>query len=98
MARKIIWTRRAHKKFALIVDYLSQEWGNAVAKDFITKTFDLVDLLADYPHIGSIEVKEKSIRGLLISSHNRLFYSVSAHKIIVLNIFDTRMNSKRTTI
>lgn len=95
MARKIVWTKRANQKLTLVATYLSKEWGNAVATHFLAKTFDLVDLLGEYPFIGSIEVREKKIRGLLITPHNRLFYRVTPQKVIVLNIFDTRMNSKQ---
>lgn len=94
MARKIVWTKRANQKLIMIVSYLSREWGNTVAKQFLSRTFDLVDLLADYPSIGSVEIREKGIRGLLITPHNRLFYRVTAKKIVVLNIFDTRMKNK----
>lgn len=80
MARKIVWTKRANQKLTLIVSYLSREWGNTVAKQFLSRTFDLVDLLADYPSIGSVEVREKGIRGLLVTPHNRLFYRVTAKK------------------
>ena len=34
MALKIFWTKRADKNFSQILNYLSEEWGDNVAKAF----------------------------------------------------------------
>jgi len=97
MARKIIWSKRATSKLDSLTEYLNQEWSENVAKQFVKRTFDLVELLSKQPNIGPFQNSEKKIRGILISKHNRLFYRTTSHKIIILNIFDTRSNPKKPT-
>ncbi len=59
MALAIYWTRHADKKFDQIIDYLFIEWGESVAKAFTRKVYDFLDILSEFPEIGTIENKEK---------------------------------------
>lgn len=95
MAREIVWTKRANHKFNKILEYLEIEWGHQVTRNFIKRTYDIVNLIADQPEIGSLENPEKNIRGFLITKHNRVFYRIAKEKIILLNFFDTRSGPKR---
>lgn len=94
MAKKIVWTQRANKKFNKIIEYLELEWGNKVTGNFVNKTFDILDLISEHPDLGTLELVDKNIRGFLITKHNRLFYRVEKNSIIVLNFFDTRNSPK----
>lgn len=95
MAKKIVWTKRANSKFNKIIDYLEQEWGHSVTQNFVTKTYDIIELISDQSDLGTLENSEKSIRGFLLTKHNRLFYRVTENEIVLLNFFDTRSGSKR---
>jgi plasmid stabilization system protein ParE len=95
MAKKIVWTKRANSKFNKIIDYLEQEWGHSVTQNFVTKTYDIIELISDQSDLGTPENSEKSIRGFLLTKHNRLFYRVTEKEIVLLNFFDTRSGSKR---
>lgn len=95
MAKKIVWTKRANTKFNKIIDYLEQEWGANVAQNFVRKTYDIIDLISEQPHVGTLENQEKKIRGFLLTRHNRLFYRITDNEIILLNFFDTRSGSRR---
>ncbi len=95
MAKKIVWTKRANSKFNKIIDYLEEEWGHGVTQNFVTKTYDIIELISDQSDLGTLENSEKSIRGFLLTKHNRLFYRVTEKEIILLNFFDTRSGSKR---
>lgn len=94
MALKIYWTKRADKKFDQILDYLIDEWGENVAKVFMKKVYDFLDILSEFPEIGTLENKEKGIRGFTIIKNVSLFYTISGDKIILLNFFDNRQNPK----
>ncbi len=65
MAKKIVWTKRADKKYDAIVEYLSKEQGERVTEEFIKRTYSFLDLLIDFPEIGTVENAEKSIRGFI---------------------------------
>ncbi len=93
MALKIYWTKRANKKFDQILEYLLEEWGESVAKAFTRKVYEFLDILTEFPEIGTIENKEKGIRGFTIIRQVNLFYRISGDKVILLNFFDNRQHS-----
>ena len=95
MALKIYWTKRAEKKFDQILDYLLEEWGESVTKAFTRKVYEFLDILAEFPEIGTIENKEKEIRGFTIIKQVNLFYRISGDKIILLNFFDNRQHPQK---
>jgi plasmid stabilization system protein ParE len=95
--RKIIWTKRASKKFDLIQHYLLEEWSDNTRIAFVDKTDIILNHLAFFPHLGPIEHQELGIYSFVISKQNTLFYRFNDSHLIVLNFFDTRQsNSKRS--
>jgi plasmid stabilization system protein ParE len=95
MAKSIIWTKRANSKFNSIIKYLELEWGLTVTEQFVKRAYDVIELLAEYPHLGTVEHQEKSIRGFVISRQNKIFYRETDQEIILLNFFDNRSGPKR---
>ena len=94
MALKIQWTKRADKKFDLILDYLLVEWNQKVTVSFVRNVYDIIDILAEYPEIGTLENSEKGIRGLTIVKQVDIFYKVNGDQLIILNFFDNRQDPK----
>lgn len=94
MALDVIWSKRAAKKFQSIVDYLQIEWGDTVTSAFIRKTNDLLDILKEFPEVGSIEIPDREVRGFLVTKQVRLFYRIKGKQILLLNFFDTRQRPK----
>jgi plasmid stabilization system protein ParE len=94
MVKTIVWTKRANSKFSSIIRYLESEWSHAAVKSFVQRTYNVIELLAEHPHIGTIENQEKEIRGFLITKHNRVFYRETTNEVILLNFFDTRSKPK----
>ncbi len=92
MALKIVWSRTASFKFDLIVTYLLNDWDEKTAKEFIGKVFDFLDILTDFPEIGSLENKEKNIRGFTIVKQVNLFYRIKENRIILIIFFNNRQN------
>lgn len=95
MAKEIKWTKTAEKNFMNAVDYLIENWPEKVVSEFITHTDDLLHLLATHPDLGIMQNKEKEIRGILLSPHNKLLYRIESNRLIILKIFDTRQNPKK---
>ena len=97
MAFKIKWTARVDLKFDKILQYLTTNYGEQVTKNFINKVYDFLDILSEFPEIGSIENQEKSIRGFTIVKQINIFYRIKGETIILLDFFDNRKNpqSKR---
>ena len=95
MALEIYWTKRADKNFDKIIEYLLNEWGENVSHAFVKKVYDFLDILAEFPEIGTIENRKKGIRGFAIVKQVNVFYRIIGNKIILLNFFDNRQDPKR---
>lgn len=95
MALTIYWSKRANNKFDKIISYIDEEWGEVVARAFVKKVYDFLDILVEFPEIGSVEHAEREIRGFVIVKQLTLFYKIKEDKIILLNFFDNRQNPKR---
>ena len=95
MALEIVWSKRASLKFDQIITYLIEEWGEKSAKQFIGKVFNFLEILSEFPEIGSVENKEKNIRGFTVVKQVNLYYRIKNDKIILILFFDNRQNPKR---
>jgi plasmid stabilization system protein ParE len=95
MALDIYWSKRADEKFDRILTYLSDEWGENVTSAFVKKVYDFLDILVEFPEIGSLENAEKNIRGFVIVRQITIFYKISEDRIILLNFFDNRQGQKK---
>ena len=90
MALKIKWNKRAKDNFDKILEYLELSFGQQTAKVFAKRSYIIIEQLSEYPELGSLEVENKQIRGILITKHNRLFYRITESEIVLLSFFDTR--------
>jgi plasmid stabilization system protein ParE len=95
MAYQIVIKKRFTNKVQKTLAYLEKEWSHKIAEDFLIKIDRRIDLLTKKPHVGALSSKVKDVRGLLITRHNRLYYKIKDDKVIILNMYDTRMNPKK---
>lgn len=80
MALAIQWTRTADKKFASIIEHLDNEWGEITVRKFVKKVDDFLEILSQFPEIGSTENSEKNIRGFVITKQTTIFYRIKKIK------------------
>jgi plasmid stabilization system protein ParE len=97
MVKTIVWNRRASNNFNSIIIYLQGEWGDNVTRNFVVRTYQLIELLASNPEMGAIEHFEKQIRGIVITKHNTLFYRIEEENLILLSFFDNRQHPRKKT-
>ena len=95
MALEIQWSKRADKNFDKIFEYLLNKWGENVARAFIKKVYDFLEILAEFPEFGTLENRDKGIRGFTIVKQVNIFYRISENKIILLSFFNNRQNPKK---
>jgi len=95
MALKVFWTIRAELFFNNIIKYLQTEWNESVTKAFIIRVYETIDLISEFPEIGSIENHKKGIRGFVILKQITLFYRIKNETVIILSLFDNRKNPKK---
>jgi len=95
MAYKIIYKKRFLNNLIKLLDYLKAEWNEDVANTFINKLQKRLQTLSRQPHIGAPSSVIKTVRSILITKHNRLFYRIKEDTIEVINMYDTRSNPKK---
>ncbi len=95
MAYQIIYKKRFFKKLLKLLDYLKSEWNVSVAEQFIDQLQKRLKTLSKQPYIGVQSASVKSVRSILITSHNRIFYRIKGNVIEVINMYDTRSNPKK---
>ena len=59
MALKVKWSKYADLSFDRILEYLQAEWGETVSRAFVRSTYEFLDLLAEFPEIGSLEYPDR---------------------------------------
>mgnify|MGYP000851673347 CR=1 FL=1 len=91
MGRQVIWTPRAEEDLQRICRYLSAEWGSTVLNTFLDTVDGTVERIRIFPHLFRSSGKA-DVREALITKHNLLFYRVTADRIFLLTIWDTRRN------
>lgn len=92
MAYKVVWTFHAEEDYRQIILYLKKEWTDAVALNFINITEERIERIAVFPLLGIASAKYPSIRSIVLTKHNRLYYQFLDSKIYILSIFDTRQH------
>jgi plasmid stabilization system protein ParE len=90
MALKVKWSKYADQSFDQILNYLEAEWGENVTRAFVRRTYEFLDLLAEFPEVGSMENTEKQIRGFVLIKQITVFYIRKDDSIILLNFYDNR--------
>ena len=94
MAYEVIISGDVLKMLDSIVFYLENNWSKKIAKKFLINFYAKVDALVSNPAINpkSSKSKSTSIRKMLITKHNMLYYEVHDNTIELLQLFDTRQS------
>jgi plasmid stabilization system protein ParE len=95
MAYEIIIKKRFSNKVVKVLAFLENNWSHDVAAAFLLKVDRRFELLKNHPHIGAPSKKINGVRGLLITRHNKMYYKIIGNKVVILNMYDTRMNPKK---
>lgn len=92
---KILVSKKANSDYHKIIEYLEKNWGNKSVEKFEATLNDFLDLLEQFPEIGSIEFSAKNIRGFQLNKQIRIFYTVRTEYILLVSLFDVRQNPKK---
>ncbi len=69
--------------------------GQNSADKFIKEIDKRIETLSQQPFIGNLPDESKTVRSILITKHNRLYYRIKGNIIEIINLYDTRINPKR---
>ena len=95
MACQIIVKKHFTNRVQKVLACLEKEWSHKAAVEFLIKIDRRIKLLVKQPHVGVLSSKIKDIGGLMVTRHNRLYYKIKGNKVIILNMYDTKINPKR---
>jgi len=95
MALQIKWTENALEDYRKVVYYLLEAWSIEIASKFIDLLEERLERLSIFPEIGIQSSKNREIRAIVITKHNKLYYRNTKDYIEVLSIFDTRQNPQK---
>ena len=90
MAFEIKWTSAAKENYHEMVSYIYDEWGPTDAEKFTDLLQSQLKYLEHFPFMGKHHLTISSVRQLIISKQQILFYTVVDKMIVVLNIIDSR--------
>lgn len=96
--REILWLKEAEDELATMVDYVLPNQGQNVALQVYDNIISQIDLLAEFPELGTSEsrykFKGKPLR-VLHSRHTRVYYSVQETRIDIILLWNNRMDDKK---
>ncbi len=92
---KLVWTEEAQRRMGEILEYIEREFGAKARQTFREKTQDFTRILTEFPEMGTLEIKEKNLRGFQLTKQTRVFYRVKKDSIVILTLFDSRQNPKK---
>lgn len=92
MTKQIVWSPLSEKDISGILNYLSTNWDQKVARNFIILTKDVLQQIASNPKQFPLINKREGVRKCVLTKHNTLFYKESISQVEILRIYDTRQN------
>ena len=96
---KIVWSKRAMRRWQQTAEYIRQEWGESAVQKFLRKSMDVQETLKQSPEMGQEEPllagKKYTYRYVLIARQNKLIYIVKGDTIHIAALWDTRREPKK---
>jgi plasmid stabilization system protein ParE len=94
MAYTLVIKKRFQNKLLKVLEYLEEEWNMDVASKFVLTVEKRLSGLLTTPFSGAA-TGFKGVRSIFLTKQNRIYYKVSGSQIIILNMYDTRINPER---
>ena len=98
MVYKIIFKKRFRHKLQNLLGYIENEFGLLVAQRFARQLDKKFITLQQPPLIVQPSVYIQNIRSIHAGKLNRLYYRIEGNKIIIINMYDTRINPKKNRL
>jgi len=98
MVYQIIFKKRFQNKLEKLLNYIEYEFGFLVAQKFMKLLERKFLTVQQQPFIGQPSGHIASVRSIRIGRYNRLYYRIESNNIIILNMYDTRINPKRNRL
>lgn len=91
MSYEIKWTPLAKDNYLETVSYIYDTLGESSAEKFTDNLDSSLKNLGRFPFIGKQNAQLPSVRQLVLSKQQSLYYTVFDNIVLILNIIDARM-------
>lgn len=95
MVYQLIVKKRFKNKLEKLLTYLESEFGLIVTKKFAQRLDHKFQTLLQYPFMGMQSPTILNIRSIRAGKHSRIYYRIEKDKIVVVNMYDTRINPRK---
>lgn len=89
MSLEIIFTPKAKDSYLSVTTFIQSNWGDRSAKNFVDKTYKLLNLIVKQPYLFKA-YQENDVRIGLITKQTSVVYRVHNDRIEVLFFWDNR--------
>lgn len=91
---EIKWSRRAEWAYGHIIDYVTDEFGTARARKYISEVEKEVNKLKTHPKLGQIDPwlaeSRYEFRRLVIGQWTKVIYRIAGEYIEIADVWDVR--------
>ena len=95
---KIHWHKRAAAALHQVEEYILQEFGERIRREFMDEVDQAVLALADMPTMGKIDPffahRSQTYRSIIVRRLNKIVYYVKGDTIHIAAFWDTRREPK----
>lgn len=93
--RRIIWSPKAQKDYAKIIDYLLLEWTLKEVQKFVEQIEEAISIL-EKGNVDFRTIRYKSLHIVVISNQISIYYrKQSQTKVEIVRIWDNRQNPSK---
>lgn len=95
MEKKVIITKRFQNHTLKTYEWLHKEFSANTALSFLNRLEQRIDFITNNPTVGRLSAKRNSVRSILFTPHNQIFYRYQNEVIEILCLFDMRKKPKK---
>ena len=92
---EVIYRKRFVNKLEKLLRYISDEFGEKGIVTFKNSLQNRLHTIKQFPESGQL-TQQAGIRSAIAGKHIIIFYKIERSTVVVLNLFDMRMNPKKT--
>jgi len=95
MSYTIEWTESAETQYLYLIIFLIECWGYKIANRSNIETEKCLLRISATPKLYPIYKSFKNVRKCLVAKKSLLFYTIQGQSIIIIGIYDARVNVDR---
>ena len=96
MEKSLKYSQRAIRQIKEVWQYMEENYSEKSADNFLDRIDTKMERIRLHPETGHLSIAAADIRYARVGDYHRLYYRITARRVTVLALFDTRQDpSKR---